>query len=114
MEIKRYRIHITPQAEQQVRNIIRYIAFDLQNPDAALHMLDLFDQTIQSLQEFPQRISLTNEDVWRDQGIRRAVIQSYLIYFWIDEVSSSVEIIAVIYGKRSQSRALAEIMHIES
>ncbi len=96
-----------------MRDIARYIAIDLKNTDAAVHLLDLFDQTIQSLQEFPQRISLTDEDIWRNQGIHRAVIQNYLMYFWINEVSAEVQVIAVIYGKRSQRDALAETIQTE-
>lgn len=105
--MKQYRVSITTQAQQQMTDIAHYIAVDLQNPDAALHMLDLFDQMMHSLSSFPQRIPLTEEPPWHSQGIRRAVIQSYLMYFWVDEASADVQIIAVIYGKRDQHEALS-------
>lgn len=114
MEIKRYRTYITLQAEQQMLDIAHYIAVDLQNPDAAIHILDLFDKTIQSLQEFPQRSPLIEEETWRSHDIRRIMVQNYIMYFWINETSDEVQIIAVIYGKRSQRDALASTLRTES
>lgn len=106
MGVKHYSVKVTKQAENQMREIAVYIASDLQNAAAALAMLDAFEQVLDSLHVFPQRIALTGEEPWRSRGIHKAVIKNYLMYFWIDEEESIVQVTAVAYGGRSQRNAL--------
>lgn len=38
-----------------------------------------------------------------------AVVRGYLIYFWVDEETDTVHVIAVIYEKRDQAEQLSKI-----
>ena len=69
MGSKLYQVKVTDQAEGQMREIARYIAVELKNPDAAINLLDLFQTAMDSLNEMPDRIALTEEGPWRQQGI---------------------------------------------
>lgn len=112
MGIKRYSVQVTKQAEAQMREIALYIAVQLQNPAAALALLDAFEKMLDSLREFPQRIALAGEEPWRSQGVHKAVIKNYLMYFWINEEEAVVKVTAVVYSGRSQRSAL-ENMEVE-
>lgn len=59
---KTYNIKITSQAEEQIQEIIHYIAYDLKAPDAALHLLDTLEDSSTSLTHFPQRVALIDEE----------------------------------------------------
>lgn len=106
---KTYNVKITAQAEDQIQEIIRYIAHELKAPEAALHLLDTFEDSFISLAQFPQRVALVDDEPWHAKGIHRLPVKNFLVYFWIDEDNIKVQIIAIIYAKRDQIRQLAQI-----
>ncbi len=106
---KAYIVKVTSQAEDQIHEIIYYIAHELKAPDAALHLLDALEESFVSLAYLPHRIPLVNEEPWRTKGIHRLPVKNFLVYFWIDEDKMNVQITAVIYGKRDQLRQLSQM-----
>lgn len=65
-------------------------------------MLDTLEQEIASLSLFPNRVPLTEEDPWHSQGIHKMSVKNYLVYFWVDESTSIVHVIGIIYARRDQ------------
>ena len=106
---KLYTVKTTSQAEEQIQEIIHYIAHELKAPDAALHLLDTLEASFVSLTQFPQRVALVEEETWRNNGIHRLPVKNFLIYFWIDEDNMNVQVIAVIYDKRDQLYHLSKM-----
>lgn len=107
--IETYTVKVTSQAEAQIQEIISYITYKLKAPDAALHLLDELESSFLSLSQFPQRVALVSEDPWHTNGIRRLPVKNFLVYFWIDEADTKVQIIAVIYAKRDQMSQLSQL-----
>lgn len=106
---KTYTVKITSQAEGQIQEIIHYIAHELKAPDAALHLLDVIEDSFASLTDFPQRVALVDEEPWRGNGIHRLPVKNFLVYFWIDEDNMNVQVTAVIYSKRDQWQQLSQM-----
>lgn len=106
---KIYKVKTTSQAEEQMQEIIHYIAYELKAPDAALHLLDALEDSFVSLTHFPQRVALVDEEPWRNKGIHRLPVKNFLVYFWIDEESLKVQVIVVIYDKRDQLYHLSKM-----
>ncbi len=53
-----YEILITSQAEKDLREIFKYIAYDLQSPLSALHQLERIEKKIYSLHSMVERFRL--------------------------------------------------------
>lgn len=106
---KTYNVKITSQAENQIQEIIHYITYELKAHEAALHLLDVLEDSFTSLTHFPQRVALIDEEPWHTRGIHRLPVKNFLVYFWIDEANIKVQIIAVIYEKRDQLRQLSQM-----
>ena len=106
---KIYEVRISKQAERQLKEIIQYISYTLQATGTAEKMLDLLEREILSLSSFPNRIPLTKDEPWHSQGIHKMVVKNYLVYFWVDENTQTVHIIAVVYGRRDQKQLLAHM-----
>lgn len=104
-----YEVQVTSQAQEQMAEIVRYIAGQLQAPKSALDLLDRLESGISSLARFPARIPLTEEEPWRSLGIHKMVAKNHLIYFWIDEEKRRVHITAVVYARREQRHQLSEM-----
>ena len=72
-------------------------------------MLDTLQEKIASLNQFPNRVPLTEEEPWRSQGIRKFPVKNYLIYFWVDEKTKKVQIIGAFYGRKDQRHQLSNL-----
>ncbi len=103
---KKYKIIILPEAQQDIRNIILYIAFKLASPYTALNLQKSFEEAINSLSTMPERYKTLDEEPWKSKGIRRFQVKSYFIYYIVTESDNSVKIIAVIYARRDQKKTI--------
>ncbi len=104
-----YRVTLTPQAVEQIRETVLYIARTLQAPETAKSWADLIQRKIGELQSLPSRYPLTDEELWRNSGIHKMPVKNFLVYYWIDEKNKSVTVTAVIYERRDQLAALASM-----
>ena len=101
-----YKLIILPEAQQDIRSIILYIAGELSAPQAALDLQDTFQKMIETLSVMPKRIKTVDEQPWKDAGVRKIIAKNYYIYFFVDDIEMSVKIIAVIYAGRDQTRQM--------
>lgn len=104
-----YQVSLTPQATEQMHQTMLYIAKTLQAPQTAKRWADLLYKEIAGLNFMPSRYSLTDEDPWRTYGIHKMPVKNFLVYYLIDEESKNVSVTAVIYGRRDQLTALANM-----
>lgn len=106
---EKYTVKLTRQAEEQLREIVDYIRFTLQAPNTASKMLDALAEEIYSLDQFPYRAPLTEEEPWHSQGVHRIAVKNFLIYFWVDEAQKNVQVTGIIYGRRDQRHQLSSL-----
>lgn len=105
---KRYKLIILPEAQQDIREIVLYIARELVAPQAAVKLQDAFEEEINSLAIMPERIKTVDEQPWKDAGVHKARVKNYYIYFIISESECAVKVMAVIYIGRDQERWLTD------
>ena len=104
-----YKVTLTPQAIDQIHDIVTYIFQTLQEPEIAKHWVDFLYKEISELNFMPSRYPLTDEEPWQTNGIRKMPVKNFLVYYLIDEESKIVSVTAVIYGRRDQLAALADM-----
>jgi plasmid stabilization system protein ParE len=92
----RYSVEYLPAAEQDLVDILDYIARD--DPAAGRNFVDRIDQTIGRLSFFPNSGQRPREDRLRRRGYRVLVVGDYLVFYVI--VSRRVEVRRVIHGAR--------------
>lgn len=104
-----YKVEIPLRVHEQMLRIASYIQEELMAPQAAKNVLANLEGAILSLDLFPERVPLSRDENMRSRGIRCMAVQNFLIYFWIDEENMQVNIINVIYGRRSDEIKLAGV-----
>ena len=104
-----YTVKMTRLAEEQLREISDYIRFNLQAPSTAEKIMDTLAEEISSLDQFPYRVPLTQEEPWHNQGVHKLPVKNFLVYFWIDEEAKEVQITGIIYGRRDQRHSLSNM-----
>lgn len=96
----KYSIIRTDKADEQLREIIFYIADDSGSIDIALNYLDKIEKAINSLEDFPMSGSIPRYSILRKQGFRVLVVERHLIFYKIDENKKEVVIYAIVDGRR--------------
>lgn len=105
----RYEVRLTAQAIEQIEGIVQYISKILLVPGTAQKWVDALQSEITKLGSMPSRYPLTEEEPWHTKGIHKMPFKNFLIYYLIDEDNNTVWITAVIYGRRDQISALADM-----
>lgn len=96
----KYKIPRTDKAEEQLREIIFYIADDSGNIDIALEYLDKIETAINRLHEFPESGSIPRYSILKKQGYRVVIVERHLVFYKINEADKSVIIYAIVDGRR--------------
>lgn len=102
----KYQILRTEKANEQLREIIFYIADDSGSVDIALNYLDKIENAIKRLEDFPLSGSVPKYSILRKQGYRVLIVERHLIFYKVNEVEKTVIIYAVVDGRREYRNLL--------
>ncbi len=95
-----YRIIRTDKADEQLREIIFYIADDSGSADVALKYLDKIESAIKHLEDFPMSGSIPRYSVLRKQGYRVLIVERHLVFYKVNECDKIVTIYAIVDGRQ--------------
>lgn len=96
----KYKIVRTDKADEQLRDIIFYIAVDSGGVDIALNYLDKIEKAINNLEDFPQSGGIPRYSILRKQGYRVLIVQDYLVFYKVNDANKIVTIYVVVDGRR--------------
>ena len=96
----KYKIQRTDKADEQLRDIIFYIAEDSGSVDTALNYLDKIEKTIMHLEEFPYSGTEPRYSILRKQGYRVLIVEKHIVFYKINETAKIVMIYAIVDGRR--------------
>ena len=75
-------VQFTDQARRDLRDILDYISYELQEPQVAVNLVRSITKEILSLDQMPMRYRLYEEEPWKSQGLRCFPIQNSLIFYY--------------------------------
>ena len=104
-----YTVKVEPSALLQLEEIVKYISDVLLVPETAKKWLDVMEEAISSLDVFPCRFALIDDEPWKSNGVRKMAIKGFMVYYVIEEEKKLISVIAVVYRRRDQITALKEI-----
>ena len=78
----------------------KYIAEVGRKPETAAKWVDRVYERIASLEAFPQRHALAQENGQRDYEIRQQLIGNYVVLYGIDEENAEVHVVGFRQGHR--------------
>jgi toxin ParE1/3/4 len=101
---KPYKVIYYPIAMDDVSNILDYISID--NPPAAIELIHKIDNAIKSLSEFPYKGVIPRDFYLKSKKYRMLIIDSYIVFYIINESLSVIEIMRVLSSKQNYSTLL--------
>lgn len=90
----------TDKAEDQLRDIIYYIADDSGSIDNAIKYLDKIEESINRLKEFPNSGRVPRYSILKKQGYRVVIVEKHLIFYKVSEENKTVIVYAIVDGRR--------------
>lgn len=96
----KYKIIRTDKAEEQLRQIIFYIADDSGSVDVAINYLDKIETVISRLKDFPRSGHTPRYSILRKQGYLALIVEKHLVFYKIDDEKKTVTIYAVVDGRQ--------------
>lgn len=101
-----YELVYLPIARQDIIDIVRYIHDKLCNPIAAGKLADLIVKTADKLRAFPYVNAVYTPVKPLKHEYRKAIVQNYLMFYWVDEKTKTVTIARVIYARSDYGQKL--------
>ena len=102
----KYKIIRTDKADEQLREIIFYIADDSGSVDIALNYLEKIEKAINRLADFPMSGTVPKYSILRKQGYRVLVVERHLVFYKINLDEKEVIIYEVVDGRREYRNLL--------
>jgi toxin ParE1/3/4 len=102
----RYRVDISEPAENDLRDIVRYISAQLSAPMTAIKMMDTMNEAITGLAHMPQKCTFLTDERLAMLGYRKLPVKNNIVFFTIKEKSKVVDVERILYARRDWQRIL--------
>ena len=96
----RYQVVRTDKANDQLYEIINYIADDSGSAEIALAYLKKLESAIMKLCDTPHMGSYPRYSILRKQGYRVLIVESHLVFYKADDETQIITIYAVVHSRQ--------------
>ena len=102
----KYRVDISEPAENDLRDIVRYISSHLSAPITATRMMQTIEEALSKLSDIPYGYPVVRDDRLAGMGYRRMNIKNYTAFFTINENGKTVDVERILYARRDWANLL--------
>lgn len=95
-----YDLEYLPIAKRDLTEIVRYLSHQLQNPGAAEQLADEMIEAVEAARSFPYAAPLYFPIRPLEHDYRKLLVQSYLIFYWVDDRARKITVTRAVYAKR--------------
>ena len=99
-----FKLKISPLAENDLHQIIDYIAIELSNPAAAIEQINDFEKAFENICIFPESCPYISNQYVRDKSLRKLIVNNYLIFYRVE--GYEIQVIRVLYRMRNYETLL--------
>lgn len=97
----KYAIIRTDKFNDQLYEIINYIADDADAIDAALDYLKKIEKAVKILEDFPGSGTSPRYRILKKQGYRVLIVEKHILFYKVNEDQQLVTLYAVVDGRRA-------------
>lgn len=97
----RYQYRLSKRAEQELDDILSYIAVELSNPKAAYNWADSFEKAVDEACFFPESGMPIHNEFLSIMEVRKKIIGNYIMYYLPVPEEETIYILRIVYGKRN-------------
>lgn len=101
-----YKVQFLPLAQNDLVEIVRYIANDLYNKQAANKLADEIIKATDTLADFPYAYPAYTPIRSTKNEYRKISVQNYLVFYTVNEKTKTVTVARVVYAKRDYDKLI--------
>lgn len=98
--MKTYKLHYTPEALDDLRDIYSYIAYHLKEKGTAHDQVYRIRAEVKKIKLMPEQCQPVSWEPWHSVGMRSFPVDNYVVYYEIDQDNEVVHIDRIFYGGR--------------
>ncbi|MBE5762946.1 MAG: type II toxin-antitoxin system RelE/ParE family toxin [Clostridiales bacterium] len=102
-----YKYKFASRAKKDLDIIVNYIANTLCNKTAAIEFIQLFEEKIQIICEYPESGMLLDNTILKDTIIRKIYIDQYIAFYKM--VNKRIVIVRILFGKRDLGEIIKKL-----
>ena len=102
----KYRVDVSDPAEEDLRDILRYISSQLSAPITAMKMIDTIEEALTGLADMPDSYPLVRDDRLASMGYHRLEVKNYSVFFTINKKEKVVDVERILYARRDWANLL--------
>ena len=95
-----FEVHFSSAAEADIDQIFDYISITLCSPIAAKNLMKKFQESVNTLSDFPESFALCQDEPWILRNVRTMPIANYRLFYHVDHDKRKVVILRVFYYKQ--------------
>lgn len=101
-----YEIIISEEADNDLRDIFEYIAYDLQSFKSAKKQIYKLEEQISSLKLMPERYKKYGNEKWTSRNLRMFPVDKFLIFYIPNRKTKIVTILRIMYAGQDIEKQL--------
>jgi len=102
----KYRVNLSESAEDDLRDIIRYISSQLAAPITAIEMIETLEKALSKLSDMPHGYPLLRDERLASMGYRCVNVKNYTVFFTINAKEKAVDVERILYTRRDWANLL--------
>ncbi len=102
----RYRVEISEPADNDLRDIVRYISAQLSAPMTAIKMMDTLNEAMAGLALMQQKCTFVTDERLAMIGYRKLPVKNYIVFLTINEKSKVVDVERILCARRDWQRII--------
>lgn len=104
--MKRFSVFITRPATNDLKGISNYIGYELREPSTAKKFISKVKEAVMGLSEMPTRYPLVADERLAVQGIRKLIVDNYIVFYIVSEQDAIVTVVRILYDRRNWENLL--------
>lgn len=107
--MKKFQVQIAQSAKRDLKDIVSYICFQLQEQSTAKKLHQKIKEQILELDHMPERYPLWEDEPWHSRGLRKLLVKNYYVFYLVDHAQDCVRVVRVMYAGRDVTTQLQEM-----
>ena len=104
--MNKFDVYITEPAENDIRDIARYISAQLNAPKAALNLINAIHAATKKLVTDALIYPYVRDDRLAALGYRFYIVKNYILFYIVNEKAKTVDVDRVLYARRDWQNIL--------
>ncbi len=101
-----YSVIYSRESRTDLEDIYKYIADELMNKGVAIRQSKNISKVIRRLSTMPKRYPVYRDEPWHSKEIRYVPIDSYIVFYSVNENLKIVNIVRIMYGASDLTKGI--------